>query len=279
MDLEVEVRRCTLGVPRSAHEAHHVARLHAGSVDGEGREGREVSVVVVVAVVVAKPEAVAADAVPADVEEGPVRNGQERSPDRRKDVVPVVPAGRGAARAEVVCERGRPVDREDETLRRDLGLDAGRRVLHDRRLRRRLGSRGRRGRLRSRRRHRIRLRRLGLRRARGGLRITDEDLAPGRQPAVVGGQVNVQADDEAPLAEPLPLFADNRLFEEHCVAPITQRKARVRSRLDGLTENGHRLDYRRAEAPGAPGSRGPGRRGQPYRPDRDLTRKERDGCD
>ena len=71
-------------------------------------------VVELVAAVVAQPEPPAADVVPADGEERPVRDGEERRPQRRDEVLAVVPLARdvGAERAEGVAERGGAEDGE-----------------------------------------------------------------------------------------------------------------------------------------------------------------------
>ena len=81
-----------IGVARVAHEAEHRARLHLAAVDGERREGGEVRVVELVAVVVAKPEAVAADVVPADREDRSVGDGEQRRAELAEDVLAVMPA-------------------------------------------------------------------------------------------------------------------------------------------------------------------------------------------
>ncbi len=61
-------------------------------------------VVELVAGLVAKPEPVAADRVQTDEEQLAVRDGEHRRADRREDVVPVVPAGRGSGGLEVVVK-------------------------------------------------------------------------------------------------------------------------------------------------------------------------------
>ena len=72
-------------------------------------------VVELVALPVAQPEPPAADVVPADREDRPVRDGEDRRAERREDVVAVVPAAGdvAAGRAERVAVADGPVDRED----------------------------------------------------------------------------------------------------------------------------------------------------------------------
>jgi hypothetical protein len=127
VDLEVHVRRRSVGVAGGADEAEHVACLDAPPVHRQRREGGEVRVVELVALVVAQPEAVAADVVPADGEDGPVGDRQEGGPERREDVVPVVVRDVGAGRAERVAVRRRAVDGEDVAPGRQLGRQARRR--------------------------------------------------------------------------------------------------------------------------------------------------------
>ena len=92
MHLEVEVVRRALRVAGVADEAEHVAGVDVRAVDRERRVGGEMRVVELVAPVVAEPEPPAADLVPADGEDGPVRDREERRAERREDVVAVVPA-------------------------------------------------------------------------------------------------------------------------------------------------------------------------------------------
>ena len=91
VDLEVEVVRRRLRVAGVADEADHGAGLHLVAVDGERRERREMGVVELVALPVTQPEPVAAEVVPADGEDGPVGDGEERGPERREDVLAVMP--------------------------------------------------------------------------------------------------------------------------------------------------------------------------------------------
>src|SRR5262249_61132536 len=81
--------------------------------DGAGGEAGEVRVIEVVPPLIAYPEPVAAHRVPADLQQDAVGHGDERRPERRENVVAVVPARVGARRAERVRVRGRPVDGED----------------------------------------------------------------------------------------------------------------------------------------------------------------------
>ena len=95
--LEVEVVRRALGVARVAHEADHLAGLHVRAVRRGRREGGEVRVVELVALLVEEPEPVAADLVPADREDGAVGDGDERLAELAEDVVAVVVGDVGAA--------------------------------------------------------------------------------------------------------------------------------------------------------------------------------------
>src|SRR5215203_4077585 len=95
-----------LSIARIAHEADHVTRLDLSPVDRERREGREVCVVELVAGTVAEPETVAAEVVPADRENGSVRDREQWSAERRKDVDAVVPAHDGSGPAVRVGESG-----------------------------------------------------------------------------------------------------------------------------------------------------------------------------
>src|SRR6266498_5416193 len=69
MDLEVEMGRSPRRVAGVADEADHVPPAHLGAVPGQGRERRKMSVVELVALGVAQPQAVAADLLPADRKE------------------------------------------------------------------------------------------------------------------------------------------------------------------------------------------------------------------
>ena len=99
VNLEVEMRRAAVGVAGVAHEADHVTCLHAATLDGERRVGREMRVVELVARSVTEPEPVAADPVEADGMERPVGDGEKRRALRREDVLAVVPAARAHPRA------------------------------------------------------------------------------------------------------------------------------------------------------------------------------------
>ena len=92
VDLEVEVHGRELGVAGLAHEAEHVAGLDLAAVDRERRVGREMRVVELVAGPVAQPQPPAADVVPADREHRPVGDREQRRPERREDVLTVMPA-------------------------------------------------------------------------------------------------------------------------------------------------------------------------------------------
>ena len=80
-------------------------------------------VVELVPLLVAQPQAPAADVVPADREDRAVGDGEDRRAERREDVVAVVPAAGDVAarRPEGVAVRRRPVDREDVVLRGQPG--------------------------------------------------------------------------------------------------------------------------------------------------------------
>ena len=64
--------------------------LDLQAVDGERRVGREVSVIELVATLLAEPEAVAAEVVPTDREHRSVRDRQQRPP-AGQDVLAVMP--------------------------------------------------------------------------------------------------------------------------------------------------------------------------------------------
>src|SRR3954451_23726965 len=89
-------------------------------------------VVELVALVVAQPEAPAADLVPPDGEHRAVGDCEERRAEGSKDVVAVMPAARhiAAKRAERVDERRRAVDREYVAAGGELGRNV-RRLLQD----------------------------------------------------------------------------------------------------------------------------------------------------
>src|SRR3954453_18354058 len=73
MDLEVEVVRRAFGVARVPREADDIAGVDVRAVFGERRERGEMRVVELVPLLVADPEPVAADRVPADAEYGSAR--------------------------------------------------------------------------------------------------------------------------------------------------------------------------------------------------------------
>ena len=91
-------------------------------------------VVVLVPLIVAQPEPLPAEIVPADEKQRSAGDGQDRRPEGREDVVPVMPDGVRARSAEVVRERRRPVDGEDVAGAGDVGSNVGGRVADDRRL-------------------------------------------------------------------------------------------------------------------------------------------------
>jgi hypothetical protein len=113
--LEVEVERRALGVARVPDEAEDIAGADVPSVDGERRVGGEVGVVELVSALVAEPEAVAADVVPADLEDGAVGDREDRRAEGGEDVVAVVPAAGDvtARRPEGIAVPGGTVHRED----------------------------------------------------------------------------------------------------------------------------------------------------------------------
>ena len=144
VNLEVQVVRRPLRVAGVADEADHLPCPHLVAVDGERREGGQVGEVELVPLAVAEPEAEAADVVPADREDRPVGDGENRRAERGEDVLAVVPGDGGPRRAVRVRERRRTVDREDVPARRQRGVDVRRqrpddRVAQPRRHSRRLG--------------------------------------------------------------------------------------------------------------------------------------------
>ena len=140
MDLEVEVDGRRARLARVAHERDHLARPYLAAVDGERRVGGEVRVVELVPGSIAEPEPEAADVVPADREDRPVGDGQDRLAELPEDVLAVVPARAGAGRAERVDEADRAVDGEDVTARSELRVHAGRQLAEDRRAGRAVGA-------------------------------------------------------------------------------------------------------------------------------------------
>ena len=91
--------------PGVADEADHCAGANLPAVHRERRKRREVRVVELVSLVIAQPEAVSAQLVPADGEDGAVGDREERRAERGEDVLSVMPADAGARRAEGVGER------------------------------------------------------------------------------------------------------------------------------------------------------------------------------
>src|SRR5512132_1787466 len=102
MDLEVQVEGRPFGVAGVADEAEHGAGADLRVVERVRGVRREVRVVELVPPAVAEPETPAADLVPADGEDGAVRDGENRSAERREDVVAVVPGHVGPRGAERV---------------------------------------------------------------------------------------------------------------------------------------------------------------------------------
>src|SRR5579862_8632789 len=80
-------------------------------------------VVELVALLVEDPEAVAADLVPADREDGSVGDREERLAELAEDVVAVVVGDVRARCAERVDVRGRPVDGEDVVAGGELRVE------------------------------------------------------------------------------------------------------------------------------------------------------------
>jgi hypothetical protein len=206
MDLEVEVVGRPFGVAGVAHEPDDLACLHVRAVRRGRRERGQVRVVELVALAVEDPQPVAADLVPADREDGPVRAGDERLAELPEDVVAVV-VGHVRARGPVAVDvRGGAVDGEHVAARRQLRMELERlrrrllaasvraevRCVADARL-----LHGRRSRVGRRRRDGRRGRGRGLH---GGLGVADLHLAAGDEPAVIGGQTDVELGDEAAVA-------------------------------------------------------------------------------
>ena len=123
--LEVKVVRRSLGVSGVADEADDLSRLDAVSVSRRGRIGGEMRVVELVPLAVSQPEAVAADVVPTDREDGSIDARENRGAEWSEDVVPVVPIARyvRAQGSERVSDRVvRTVNREDVAACGQLGL-------------------------------------------------------------------------------------------------------------------------------------------------------------
>ena len=193
MDLEVEVERGAARVPRVADEPEHGAGLDLGAVHRNRRVRGEVRVVELVALGVDEPEPVPADLVPAHREDDAVGDREGGRAVRREDVVAVVP-GRRAIRAEGVDERRGAPDREDVAALAQRRGDLRDRAVRGRdqrqvvgRLRRDAADVGLGG---------------GARSGDLGARLgpADEDLASGREPAVVAREMDVERGDKAAVA-------------------------------------------------------------------------------
>ena len=123
--LKVQVVGRALGVAGVADETDHFSRLDTAAVLRGRRVRGEMRVVELVPLAVPQPEAVPADVVPADREDRSVSTGEYGRPERREDVVAVVPVPWhvAAERPERVCEIDlRPVNREHIAARGQLGL-------------------------------------------------------------------------------------------------------------------------------------------------------------
>ena len=189
-------------------------------------------VVELVALLVEQPEPVAADLVPADGEDRAVGDGEQRLAELAEDVVAVVvgdvrarrrrtcrcttwgrrPGRRSAWPSASACTVSGPLLSVALVLRTVARRVAGARLVGGRR--RRVGP-GRR------RRHRGRC---GRRRLRGRLGVADLDLAVRGQPAVVGGQMDVELGDEAAVAErALGGAAIDSLRPDGQLAPVAER--------------------------------------------------------
>jgi hypothetical protein len=94
MDLEVQVRRGRERIAGVADEADHVARLHVLRAHRQRRVAGEMRVVELVSLLVAHPQAPAAEPLPADAVQRPVRDSDDRGSEGREDVVAVVPVAR-----------------------------------------------------------------------------------------------------------------------------------------------------------------------------------------
>ena len=95
--LEVQVVRRSFGVAGVAHEADHLPGLHPRAVDRGRREGREMCVVELVALLVEDPEPVPADLVPAHREDGSRCDCDKRLAELAEDVVAMVIGDIGAS--------------------------------------------------------------------------------------------------------------------------------------------------------------------------------------
>ncbi len=315
MDLEVEVRDAAVGVPRAPDEPEHVACLDGPSRDGERRVRAEVRVVELVPRGVAEPEAPAADVVPADREERPVRDGEDGGAGRRDEVLAVVPLARdvGPEGAERVAERRRAEQREHVPavaesrgdLRRRLHQfrrDAGDRATGLARGRRRRAGRGPRprrrpltGKLLSGRRSPSRGRSAAVRRARSsagrpvrnrrggrrhrdslGRRRADDDLGAGRKAVVLRDQPQPKAGDRARARARRPRCGGARRDEHVERPPVGQRKLHARGRAHGLPERHEPGDLRRADVRGRPRDAGGGARADRDRVGDDLAAEDDD---
>src|SRR5207248_8142945 len=92
MDLEMQVVRRPLRIAGVPDESEHGARMNACAVHRRGRVCGEVRVVELISLAVDEPETPAADPVPADGEDEPVRDREDRRAEWREDVVAVMPA-------------------------------------------------------------------------------------------------------------------------------------------------------------------------------------------
>ena len=125
-----------------------------------------------------------------------------------------------------------------------------------------------------------RRRRHGLRRGRGRLGVADEDLRSGRQAAVRGGEVHVEADDEAAMTAALArVLVSDGLLEGDCIAPVAERDLCVRGRRHALAQDDEVRDPRPGEI-SAGARRGGARNGLGgHGVGRHLASEERDRAD
>ena len=92
VNLEMEMRLRRERVAGIADEPDHVPAVDCATVSRQPRVPGQMRVVEVVADVIHEPESPPADPVPADREDRPVGDGDDRRPERGEEIVAVVPA-------------------------------------------------------------------------------------------------------------------------------------------------------------------------------------------